>query len=142
GTLDYMAPEQSHDATAVGVEADIYGLGATLFWLLTGEPPYPPTQNLAEAVRQLQQTRPRRLRTLRPDVPEELEALLDRMLDPDPARRLGQPLTVMNTLLPFSAPLEEWTWGWEMPVEGMSRSTSPAFSSDSPVVGAVEGQID
>jgi response regulator RpfG family c-di-GMP phosphodiesterase/tRNA A-37 threonylcarbamoyl transferase component Bud32 len=125
GTLDYMAPEQSHDATAVSPEADIFGLGATLFWLLTGETPYAPTQNLAEAVRQLQRSRPRRLRELQPDAPAELEALLDRMMDPDPACRPSQPLAVMNALLPFTAPLEEWACRRSLPGGGAKDAQAP-----------------
>jgi serine/threonine protein kinase len=101
GTVECLAPEQSRDASAVGSEVDIYGLGATLFWLLTGEYPYPPSRSVAEALRRLQTTPPRRLRELRPHAPTELEALLDRMLDPDPARRPALPLTVINALLPF-----------------------------------------
>jgi hypothetical protein len=50
----------------------------------------------------LQETRPRRLRRLRPDAPPELDALIDRMLDPDPPRRPALALTVMNALLPFA----------------------------------------
>jgi serine/threonine protein kinase len=35
GTVDFMAPEQAHDASTVGIQADIYGLGGTMFWCLT-----------------------------------------------------------------------------------------------------------
>ncbi len=42
GTLDYMAPEQKRDAHTVGPQADVYGLGGTLWYLLTGTPPKPP----------------------------------------------------------------------------------------------------
>jgi response regulator RpfG family c-di-GMP phosphodiesterase len=102
GTLEYMAPEQSHDPSGVIATTDIYGLGATLFWLLTGETPYPRVRSVAEAVRQIQSNPPRRLRTLRPDVPTELDDFVDRMLDRDPTRRPALPLTVMNVLLPFT----------------------------------------
>jgi serine/threonine protein kinase len=101
GTVEFMAPEQSRDASAVGSEVDIYGLGATLFWLLTGEYPYPPSRSVTEALRRLQTTRPRRLRDLQPNAPKELDALLERMLDPDPVRRPALPLTVINALLPL-----------------------------------------
>jgi hypothetical protein len=73
-----------------------------LFFLLTGEPPYPEVRSLSEALRMLQETRPRRLRQLRPDAPPDLDALVDRMLDPDPPRRPALPITVMNALLPFA----------------------------------------
>ncbi len=102
GTVEFMSPEQSRDPSFVGSHADIYGLGATLFFLLTGEPPYPEVRSLSEALRMLQESRPRHLRQLRPDIPPELDTLIARMLDPDPPRRPALPLTVMNALLPFT----------------------------------------
>ncbi len=103
GTVEFMSPEQSRDPSFVGSHADIYGLGATLFFLLTGEPPYPEVRSLSEALRMLQETRPRHLRQLRPDAPTDLDVLVDRMLDPDPPRRPALPLTVVNALLPFAS---------------------------------------
>jgi response regulator RpfG family c-di-GMP phosphodiesterase/tRNA A-37 threonylcarbamoyl transferase component Bud32 len=103
GSVEFMAPEQSYDPSTVGKEADIYGLGATLFWLLTGEAPYPFTRNVGEALRSLQRQPPRTLRSLRPDVPVELEALVAQMLDREPARRPPLPLAVMNALTPYLA---------------------------------------
>lgn len=102
GTLEFMAPEQSVDPSAVDARADIYGLGATLFWLLTGETPYPEARTVGQALALLRQTRPRRLRQLKPDLPNELDELVDRMLDPNPACRPALPLAVMNALLPFA----------------------------------------
>jgi response regulator RpfG family c-di-GMP phosphodiesterase/tRNA A-37 threonylcarbamoyl transferase component Bud32 len=101
GSVEFMAPEQSHDPSAVGKEADIYGLGATLFWLLTGEPPYPVVRHVGAALRALQEQGPRRLRDLRPDAPAELDHLLAQMMDRNPARRPATPLAVMNALMPF-----------------------------------------
>jgi response regulator RpfG family c-di-GMP phosphodiesterase len=101
GSVEFMAPEQSFDPSAVGKEADIYGLGATLFWLLTGEPPYPFTRSTSAALRALQREEPRRLRALRPDAPEGLDRLVAQMLDRNPARRPPLPLAVMNALMPF-----------------------------------------
>jgi response regulator RpfG family c-di-GMP phosphodiesterase/tRNA A-37 threonylcarbamoyl transferase component Bud32 len=104
GSIDFIAPEQSHDPSAVGAEADIYGLGATLFWLLSGEPPYPRAKSLGAALRQLQQDPPRRLRQLRPEAPAALDELIARLLDRDPARRPALPLNVMNELAAFNQP--------------------------------------
>jgi serine/threonine protein kinase len=101
GTVEFMAPEQSRDPTKVSAQADIYGLGASLFWLLAGEPPYPHVDSMAAAVKALQQNMPRRLRSVRPDVPESLDAFVAAMLHPDPARRPAKPATIANTLAAF-----------------------------------------
>ncbi len=101
GSVEFMPPEQSYDPSAVGKEADIYGLGATFFWLLTGEPPYPFQPHVGKALRLLQDEPPRRARALRPEVPEKLDELVAQMMDRDPARRPASPLAVMNALAPF-----------------------------------------
>jgi response regulator RpfG family c-di-GMP phosphodiesterase/serine/threonine protein kinase len=102
GSVDFMPPEQSHDPSSVGKEADIYSLGATLFWLLTGEGPYPFNASVAQSLRALQQKEPRRLSSLRPDVPEELDFFVSQMLDRNPGRRPTSPLVVLNALGPFA----------------------------------------
>ena len=104
GTLEYMAPEQSLDPSMVGAQADIYGMGATLFWLLTGQHPFRSTRRMAEALRLIQDESPRRLRECRPEAPVELEALIDSMMAKDPSQRPATPLTLMNALLPFTLP--------------------------------------
>ena len=101
GSVEFMSPEQSRDPTLVGAQSDIYGLGASLFWFLTGELPFAQAKTLAAALRALQQDRPRRLKSLRPDAPQELDDLVDKMLDPDPSRRPTMPITIMNALTPF-----------------------------------------
>src|SRR5438045_3495709 len=57
GTVEFMSPEQSQDPSLVSSQADIYGLGATLFYLISGETPYPRLKRLKEAIMQLQNTR-------------------------------------------------------------------------------------
>jgi response regulator RpfG family c-di-GMP phosphodiesterase/tRNA A-37 threonylcarbamoyl transferase component Bud32 len=104
GSIEFMPPEQSLDPSAVDGRADIYGLGATLFWILSGQTPYPEEKSVARALRALQCNRPRRLRSLRADVPPELDALIDKMLERDPAQRPALPVTVMNALNRFAAP--------------------------------------
>jgi response regulator RpfG family c-di-GMP phosphodiesterase/serine/threonine protein kinase len=104
GSLEFMAPEQSVDPSGVGPAADVYGLGATLFWLLTGKTPFPQEDNVAKALAALKQDRPRRLRQFLPDAPPQLDDLIDRMLARDPAKRPGEPVAVMPILARFTTP--------------------------------------
>jgi serine/threonine protein kinase len=136
GSVEFMAPEQSRDPTAVAGPADIYGLGASLFWLLTGELPYPPQPTIAEALRSLQQKPPRRARSLRPEVPAELDDLIARMMERDPARRPASPLAVMNALLRFSTAASE-TPARNAEVD-LPRATSPGCGKEpAPPAGQV-----
>jgi response regulator RpfG family c-di-GMP phosphodiesterase len=102
GSIEFMAPEQSFDPSAVGGAADIYGLGATLFWLLTGEAPYPAAKSVGAGLRAIQQDPPRRVRAVRPDVPADLDHCVAQMLARDPRERPAMPLAVMNALAPFA----------------------------------------
>ncbi len=104
GSLEFMAPEQSIDPSAVGPPADIYGLGATLFWLLTGQTPFPQEENVAKALTALKHDRPRRLRQFLQDSPPEIDELLDRMLARDPAKRPASPVAIMPILARFTTP--------------------------------------
>jgi HD-GYP domain-containing protein (c-di-GMP phosphodiesterase class II) len=101
GSIDFMPPEQGLDASAVGPAADIYGLGATLFWVLTGHLPVARGQNPAETVRTLNTATARKATLFRKDVPPELERLLSRMLARDPAAR-PTAIEVMQALTPFA----------------------------------------
>jgi len=104
GTLDYMAPEQAQDAGSVDIRADIYALGASLYWCLTAEPPFATQGSLIQAVTQrLTQTAPS-IRALRPEVSIELEAVLARMMALKPEDRYATPEAVMKALVPFLKP--------------------------------------
>jgi serine/threonine protein kinase len=71
----------------VGTPADVYSLGASLFWLLTGDTPYPATPHVGAALRQLMDDPPRSVRSWRSDVPYDVDELLAQMLERDPAKR-------------------------------------------------------
>jgi serine/threonine-protein kinase len=100
GTADYIAPEQSRDPRLVDIRADIYSLGCTFYYLLTGQPPFPGT-SLMQKILQHQQEEPPPVRTLRPDIPEELEAILGKMLAKQPEARYQIPLAVSVPLRRF-----------------------------------------
>jgi serine/threonine protein kinase len=103
GTPDYLAPEQARDPAAAGARADIYGLGCTLYFLLTGQPPFPGGTVLQKLLAH-QDRPPRPVAELRPDVPAALAALLGRMLAKDPAARPPTAAAVAEELTRLTAP--------------------------------------
>ncbi len=86
GTADYLAPEQALNSHTVDHRADIYGLGCTLYFLLTGKPPFS-DGTLAQRIAKHQKEMPTTIRQLRPDVPGELEGICVKMIQKDPAYR-------------------------------------------------------
>jgi serine/threonine protein kinase len=85
GTLAYISPEQAEDAKEVDYRTDIYGLGATLFHMLAGRPPFLPTS--ARVLLDILEKPAPPITAFRTDVPEDVERLVASMLEKDPDRR-------------------------------------------------------
>jgi len=101
GTIDFMAPEQARDASTVDIRADIYGLGGTLFYALTGRLPFGQVGSPAECLARRLTSKPPSLSAYLPDCPEDLERFVAKMMALDPADRFQTPQEVMQGLLPF-----------------------------------------
>jgi len=97
GTPDYMAPEQSLDAASADIRADVYGLGCTLFYLLTGAPPFR-GKSLAAIIMAHQSTEAPPLNQVRAEVSEELSAVVRKMMAKEPAQRYQTPAEVVKAL--------------------------------------------
>ena len=101
GTIDYLAPEQARDASAVDIRADIYSLGGTLFWALTGRVPFPSNAPIQQQIFARLMQSPPSLGQVRKDLPAELDEVVMRMLANQPEARHPTPQSVMRALLPF-----------------------------------------
>src|SRR5262249_46525341 len=104
GTLEYLSPEQANDSAAVDLRADIYSLGATLYFLLTGKVLFPGGMAPQKLLR-IQMAEPQPIRELRPEVPEGLAAVVRQTLAKHPDQRPQTAAELAEVLAPFAAPL-------------------------------------
>lgn len=138
GTADYLAPEQTQDSHRVDIRADIYSLGCTFFFLLTGSAPFEGT--VAQKLIAHQTKLPKSIRSLRPEVPEGLEAVVTTMMAKDPAQRYQTPAAVAEALGPWTQTPIPLPPEQEMPricpalLVGAAPSSPVALSASKPVV--------
>ena len=86
GTADYLAPEQALNSHDVDARVDIYSLGCSLYFTLTGRPPFP-EGTIAQRIAQHQSAEPTPIIELRPDCPSELAAICQKMMRKEPDQR-------------------------------------------------------
>jgi formylglycine-generating enzyme required for sulfatase activity/tRNA A-37 threonylcarbamoyl transferase component Bud32 len=86
GTPGYMAPEQWRDAAGADARADVYSLGCVVFELCCGRPPFVATSIAEACTKHLTEIAPR-LRSLAPELSQELDDVVARMLEKDPTAR-------------------------------------------------------
>jgi len=102
GTLEYMAPEQAESAAGVDIRADIYSLGRTLEFLLTGTASHATGATGPATVDRPEIAGPKTGTV--PSIPRRLAAILARMTAPDPEDRYRTPADVAEALKPWVAP--------------------------------------
>ena len=101
GSMDYISPEQTMDASKVDCRADIYGLGCTLYFALTGHPPFPGGTR-SEKIHKHRNELPTPLFQLRPDLPMDFADVIHRMMAKDPNLRLPSAQAVVEALRPWA----------------------------------------
>jgi serine/threonine-protein kinase len=139
GTADYLSPEQARNANAVDIRGDIYSLGCTFFYLLTGQPPFP-DGSLMQKILKHQQAEPPMLDSFRQDVPPAVEQVLRRMLAKTPEDRYQTPAAVAIALAPFTRATMSSTA--MSAAVSTPKGPSPKSKDDTPLPLALGGQPD
>lgn len=133
GTADYLSPEQALDSHKVDIRSDIYSLGCTLYFLLTGHPPFS-EGTLAQRLLAHQTKRPRSVQEDRPDMPASLVAILEKMMAKKPEDRYQSARETANDLLEWLNSNGGSVWERMNPAVGGS---SQLFSGQSPGASSV-----
>jgi serine/threonine protein kinase len=128
GTLDYLAPEQGLDPHAVDVRADLYALGCTLHYLLTGRVPFPGGTVLEKLFRHCWE-KPRPVEQLRPGVSPELGAVVRKLMAKHPEDRYQTPAEAAEALGPFARKPRPGRSGPVVPADGARPPPGPGIPS-------------
>ncbi len=125
GTPEYVAPEQARDSASADIRSDIFSLGCVLFAALSGRSPFQGSNSVEKLAARFSDPIPD-LRSLRPEIPAEVNAIVQRMLARDPDSRFQTPAQVV-------ASLEPWTQegaSTANALEGVTRGVVVAKESD------------
>jgi eukaryotic-like serine/threonine-protein kinase len=119
GTADYLAPEQALDSHTVDGRADIYSLGATFYFMLTGRPPFN-EGTIAQKLIWHQTRNPEPIREIRPEVPEGVAAIIEKMMAKEPDQRFLSPAELADALEP---------WVLQTPIDPPPEREMPQLSA-------------
>jgi serine/threonine-protein kinase len=144
GSALYMSPEQMRSSKAVDHRTDIYALGACLFEMLCGKPPYS-ADSFPELCARIYTSPPAPLRELRPEVPEGLVRVLEKSLEREPADRQQSVAELVQALAPYARPdtraaigsiLRQHAPSLELPPPAPASTSRPARGADRRHAGA------
>jgi serine/threonine protein kinase len=120
GTVDYLAPEQALGSPDLDHRVDIYSLGCTFYFLLTGQPPFP-EGTLAQRIVKHQTQEPRSILELRPTTPRDLVKLCQKMMAKDPEKRIQS-----------AAEISQWLAAWQPPKQKLVRAVPLEEEAEKP----------
>jgi len=135
GTADYLAPELIRNPREVSTITDIYSLGCTLYYSITGKVPFPGGSAKEKARRHLNE-HPWHPRQFNPDVGEEFVELIADMMEKDPQKRIQSADEVASRLEPWASEIthlhtnELLVTPWQAPAVPLESATDPLAASD------------
>ncbi len=125
GTPDYLSPEQSRNLHNADIRSDLYSLGCTFYYLLTGDVPFPGGTTLEKLVRHGSEE-PKPVNVLRPGVPAPIVAIVARLMAKRPEDSYQTPAELGAALSPFAEVSSD-----SLPTLAATQETA-AVQSDSP----------
>jgi tetratricopeptide (TPR) repeat protein len=137
GSIQYMSPEQATPGKEVTTVSDVYGLGATLYALLTGRPPFR-GETVEDTLTLVRDGKPERPGEIRRRVPRDMEAICLKCLEKKPDDRYGTAKDLADDLQrfldgkpvlarPAGAPRKLWMWAYRRPAQAMAASLAALF---------------
>jgi len=102
GSMDYIAPEQVDDPTQVDARADLYALGCSLYFALTGQPPFPGGTSV-EKMKRHRTKYPDPISDFNPTVPAEFARIVERLMEKSPSRRYSTAAAARDALRPWAS---------------------------------------
>jgi serine/threonine-protein kinase len=98
GTFDYISPEQAKDPRSADVRSDLYSLGCTMYYMLTGMPPFPEGTVLQKLLSHSSEPPPDP-RELRPEIPDRIAHIVSKLMAKQPSSRHATPRALISDLL-------------------------------------------
>ncbi len=132
GTMDYLAPEQADDPTKVDARADVYSLGCTLYFALTGRPPFPGGIT-REKIARHRSDEPPPIIQLNPDVPPAFNVLVRKMMAKRPEQRFATAEELRQNL---------FTWADGEPVLPLDQEKDSNYRQAVIALETAEGPVD
>ncbi|MHC2070432.1 serine/threonine protein kinase [Bremerella sp. T1] len=131
GTPDYMAPEQARDSKRADIRADLYSLGCTLYFLLAGQPPFPQGTAFEKVLGHCERE-PQSLTNFRQDIPQEVIAIVVKLMEKQPEQRYQTPAELVEALRPFGHPDSEFATEQTTPHVSMPKTLTSVSKVTSP----------
>ncbi len=122
GTAEYMSPEQA-DGKLVSHRSDLYSLGAVLYCLFAGRPPFV-SKSIAEVLQMQRFATPEPLRRFVPDIPEEIERIIFELLEKDPQQRIANATLLARRLQATLHGLKQQEWELQQKKQAKSSPTA------------------
>jgi serine/threonine protein kinase len=132
GTPDFLSPEQARNLHKVDIRSDLYSVGCTFYYLLTGQVPYPGGNALDKLIRHTTES-PAPVTNFRSDVPRPVLDILERLLSKRPEDRFQTPVELAAALEPYAV---SGVLPWAPPPTAMPLSDLPEVPLEDVLTGS------